>query len=155
MPHIAETGFPKLPSFLNLDAPIGKGCRNSAEDIRLVQYMLQRLYSQTSVRLSNSATACWAGLRQPLACNGQYDLATRISIFRFQIDLSRHYGTQILIDGRLDPSVTTDSPIAHLSRIYQLNFPQDYQKLVRSCPDISGAGAISERTETRCGLRSA
>lgn len=135
VPHLAETGLDQFPRFINLDCPVGPECRNLEPDVRVVQYMLQRLYSQNSVRLSTSFTASWSPLRKPVHCNGNFDLATRLSIFRFQIDLSKRYGVDILINGRLEPSLGPDSPTAHLSRIYQLNFPQDYQKLVREYSD--------------------
>lgn len=131
MPHLVRTNL--HGGFVRLDDAVGGNCPNHEGDVRLIQYMLQRLYSQSEVRLTTTATAFWMPLRQPLSCNGHYDLPTRLSIFRFQIDLGKRYGTAVLIDGLLTPSLEPDSTLTHLNRIYELNFPQDYARLAREC----------------------
>ncbi|MBL8231247.1 MAG: hypothetical protein JNL98_22325 [Bryobacterales bacterium] len=143
MPHLIRTIENLHQGLVNLDDAVGKDCPNLEGDVRLIQYMLQRLYSQSEVRPSTSVTASWMPLRQPLTCNGDYDLPTRLSIFRFQIDLGKRYGIAVLIDGILTPSLEPNSPLAQLNRIYELNFPQDYARLLKECGSAPPCGAVT------------
>lgn len=78
-------------SFYNLTGPVGFGCINLIEDVKVVQFFLTRMYS--------------LGLREKpqgnLVVDGKVGPVTRNWIVKFQVDL-RKSNSNVLIDGIID-----------------------------------------------------
>ena len=130
MPYLHATNG-LLPEFLNVQKPVGVNAPNLTEDVKFVQRLLTTIYSTRYVKVAKNAGALWVKPSAAMEINGLCDAATRQWIFRFQIDLSNQVGSDILIDGRIDPATKASSTILYLNRIHQLNYPDHHAALLR------------------------
>jgi len=78
------------PTFYNVTAAVGYGCRNMAEDVKIVQFFLKRFYMIPEVMASKP----WGAM----TVDGKVGPITRAWILKYQIDCQNH-GTNTMIDG--------------------------------------------------------
>lgn len=139
MPYL-HTTTRVLPEFLNVSESVGPNAPNLPEDVKFVQEALSSIYICRHVKVHKNLGGYWAKPKRSLEITGKCDLATRQWILKFQIDVSNHVGTDILIDGRVDPAANPSSTIVYLNRVLQLNYPEQHQALLSECkPSASRA----------------
>ena len=81
---------PEVPTFYNLNSAVGYGCPNMTEDVKVVQFFLQRFFTlKAFVKDTPSGT---------MAVDGKVGPVTRTWIRKFQV-LCRKSGQDVLVDG--------------------------------------------------------
>ena len=80
-------------TFYNVTKPVGYGCPNWDEDVKVVQFFLQRIYSKPKYQSEKP----WGDM----TVDGKAGPITRAWITKFQSDCYKH-GVATLVDGRVD-----------------------------------------------------
>jgi hypothetical protein len=80
----------KILTFYNVSQPVGTDCPNRAEDVKIVQFFLQRLYSKPKYQKFKP----WGEMR----VDGKFGPITRAWITKFQLDC-RRLGVKMMVDG--------------------------------------------------------
>ena len=84
---------PTGPTFYNLLSAVGLGCPNTIEDVKVVQFFLQRMFSLAQFKLQKP----WGNM----IVDGKFGPVTRAWILRSQM-LCKQGGNNVLIDGIVD-----------------------------------------------------
>ena len=90
---------PSGPTFYNLLSAVGYGCPNVEEDVKVVQFFLQRLFSLPDFEKRKP----WGAM----TADGKVGPITRAWIIKSQM-VCREDGNNVLIDGIVDKAGNTD-----------------------------------------------
>lgn len=102
----AETG----PTFYNLTAAVGMGCKNIEEDVKVVQFFLNRVYSTDLFKDKKP--------KGVMKVDGKAGPVTRNWITKFQLDM-RDRGNEVSVDGIVDKAGNENNPDNFISSISQ------------------------------------
>lgn len=100
-------------SFYNLTQAVGYGCPNMTEDVKVVQYFLQRMYTLPGLKEKKP----WG----TMTVDGKVGPITRAWIIRTQM-IGRNEGTNLLIDGIVDKAGNETNPSNWESSISHTNY---------------------------------
>ncbi|MDQ6785462.1 MAG: peptidoglycan-binding protein [Acidobacteriota bacterium] len=141
MGFVDTTPNPQLPWFYNLVHAVGKDCPNQSNDVKLVQYMLKRLYD---IGITQTGIArVWQRPKGNLTVDGWCGDATRNWILKFQLDV-RQSGYSVLADRRVDRArghsngsiSNTTYTIIWLNYLLMYNDTDDYANIWQKIPVI-------------------
>ena len=93
--------LPELPFFYSVDEPVGRHAPNHPDDVRLVQFMLKRVFESADV----------TPLSEPIPIDGVFGPLTWNAIVEFQ---RRRYTSP---DGRVSPA--RNAGLDYLGHIYK------------------------------------
>ena len=91
---------PTGPTFYNLLSAVGLGCPNAIEDVKVVQFFLQRMFSLPQFKLQKP----WG----TMVVDGKFGPVTRAWILRSQM-LCKQGGNNVLVDGVVDKAGNDES----------------------------------------------
>ena len=96
-----DSNKPEVPTFYNLNAAVGYGCPNMTEDVKVVQFFLQRFFSiPMFTREKPSGT---------MTVDGRVGAITRTWIRSFQV-VCRKNRQNVSVDGIIDKAGNGNNP---------------------------------------------
>ena len=98
------------PTFYNLTEAVGLGCKNTEEDVKVVQFFLSRVYSTEMFKDKKP--------KGKMTVDGKVGPITRNWITKFQLDM-RERGNAVYADGIVDKAGNENNPDNFISSISQ------------------------------------
>jgi hypothetical protein len=132
MPILYSTGNSSLPEIINVEKAVGRNCPNSPEDVKLVQFLLKKIFTAPK----------WIHFLGSRPVSGVCDEMTIAWIYFFQTSV-RALGGSCVADERVDRMTGALGPVHHqvytilnLNSFYAQFYPLEFAN------SIKGTGGV-------------